>query len=1091
MLDSLPLISVVIPSFNQARFLQHALESIVHQKYPKVEILVMDGGSTDGSVDIIQDFQDHLAYWQTQPDGGQSKAINEGIRRSSGALVAWLNSDDFYYEDSLWKIGAAYQQNPSHGMYIGNGFRYNQREGQYSPFSERHVSFNREALAFGLDYVLQPSVFFSKQAWDTVGGLDTELNFCMDWDILIRISSKYSVALINEFLAASREYEATKTSSGKLKRVYEIAAMVARHTGQELTPGSAYYILETLLDLTLNNNLGDLSNPLAGSLYGGMRQINAFFQGKYGNIDGFPEKTDSQDQVCMPWATADLLYSQPARIGPSLKQQAPKISIVVPSFNQAEFLKQTLDSIFNQDYPHLEVLVLDGGSSDGSIDIIKAYEDRLTYWHSKPDSGPADAINQGFAMAQGDLITWLSSDDVLSHGAVWQVAQTFLLDPSLDLVYGNALYINENGDLHLADHGGYRTGLYFGKFQPHRAIPFYWLYVHSVPQPTVFFRRSLLAKVGNLNEEYKFIFDFELFYRLAETATIKKLERVQAFYRIHASSKTSNWNAFLVELYRFSRTKWSSVRTGPFWTTLKSYLSYYMKTHYPQYNRRHPKFWAIISLVSLSIIFKVGNPEDLQARLAARKREKFEKNLPGSFNANSQEQGIKPNESIPVPQSANRLADVKYSISQEECRFRSLFCSFFVPLHPGYSGGEIRDFHIMRKLLSVSQVDFFALQENPYQDRENILLPYLNNYCSLEMGHGAVDSQSLAQMTKGRNQARRQPYHRDVEHMFSPIAVNLAAQVQKTLTESDPDFLFVSPQVNPLMLGLDVKDLKVRCILASYDVEAVRVSQLHSRQQTFENPKRSIKRSIETRRAVRFERDNLACFDGIIAVSDLDKSIFVRDYGFAPGRVLVVNNSVDTRYFSFVERQPTETPNITFVGSLTYPPNRQASLRLIQKIMPLVWQSCPAAHLWIVGQSPPEELLRYSDGERVTVTGKVEDVRPYLDQSVAMCAPLTSGSGTKYKVLEALSAGTPVVCTSLALEGLSLQPGVHALGADSDENLAAALVKLIVDQDLVASLTKQGRALIEQEYSWDANLESIDQWLETLASLPKISANHS
>ena len=1088
MFDSLPSISVVIPSFNQARFLPQALDSIVNQKYPKVEILVMDGGSTDGSIEIIKVFEDQLNYWQSQPDGGQSNAINEGIRRSSGELVAWLNSDDFYCENSLWKVGEAYQQNPGHGIYIGNGFRYNQSQGEYSPFSERHLSFNREALAFGLDYILQPSVFFSKQAWDTVEGLNADLHFCMDWDILIRISNKYSVALINEFLSASREYEETKTSSGKLRRVCEISSMVAGHTGQELTPGSAYYILETLLELTFNNNLDSLANPLAGSLYGGMRHINSFFLAKYGSIDGFPEKTDPQDQLYMPWAVPDLIESYRGRLETVVREKAPKVSIVVPSFNQAEFLKQTLDSIFNQDYPHLEVLVLDGGSSDGSVDIIKSYEDGLTYWHSKPDSGPADAINQGLSMAQGDLVAWLSSDDILSHGAVWEVAKAFLVDPSLDLTYGNALYINESSDLHLADHGGYRTGLYFGKFQPHKAIPFYWLYVHSVPQPTVFFRRSLLEKVGNLNEEYKFIFDFELFYRFAEIANIKKLERVQAFYRIHAGSKTSNWNAFLVELYRFSRTKWSSVRTIPFWITLKSYLSYYMKTHYPQYNRRNPKFWAIIFLISSSIVLKVGNPEYLQSRLTERKRAFYERKISGSSTSNHQRQIQESFGSGFVHQPANRLADVKYTISQEKCTFRSFFCSFFIPYHPGYSGGEIRDFHIIRKLLSVSKVDFYALQENPYQDRENILRPYLSNYFSLEMGDRASETQDLEQFVGRQEKERHKSYHRDVERTFSTLAVILAARIQKSLNESKPDFLFVSPQVNPLMLGLDTKDLNVRCVLASYDVEAVRVSQLHRRQGVFENPKRSIKRFIETRRAVQFERDNLSHFDGIIAVSDLDKSIFVRDYNFAPERILVVNNSVDTHYFNFVERQPTQSSNITFIGSLTYPPNHQAALRLIRKIMPLVWQKCPEAHLWIVGQSPTEELLSYGDEERVTVTGKVEDVRPYLAQSIAMCAPLTSGSGTKYKVLEALSAGTPVVCSSLALEGLNLKPDVHALVADSDEDLAKAILRLILDHDSVSSLTESGRALIEREYSWDANLEGIEQWLKLVTHLPKNSS---
>ncbi|MBW4460010.1 MAG: glycosyltransferase [Nodosilinea sp. WJT8-NPBG4] len=1070
--NSLPLISVVVPSFNQSQFLKQALDSIFDQDYPKVEVVVMDGGSTDGSLEIIEAYAERLTYWQSKPDGGQSLAINAGMAWCNGDLVAWLNSDDFYYGNSLWEVANAYQSNSDRGLYIGNGFRYVQETGKYHPFFERHLAFNRKAFNHGLDYILQPSVFFSQHAWKQVGGLNPDLNFCMDWDILIRISNNYSVALINEFLAVSREYAETKTSSGKLKRVYEIANMVTRHTGKDLTPGSAFYILETLLNISKDGDLNFLSN----TLFYGLQNIQLYFKDHYGNIDGFPEITDDQNEIYLPFARSNA--SSTVKLKRVEGVVLPKISLVVPSFNQAQFLGQTLESIFNQNYPELEVIVVDGGSSDNSVEIIKSYESQLAYWHSKPDTGPADAINQGMTIAKGDLIAWLSSDDLLSHNALWEVAAAFLEDSSLDLVYGNALYVDEHNQLYLADHGAYRTGIYYGKFQSYESIPLYWTYVHSVPQPTVFFRRTLLETVGSLNQTFSFIFDFELFCRFSQNSKIKKIERVQAFYRIHSSSKTSSWNNFLVELYRFSRPRWPSIVSREFWFTLKSFLKYYTKAYYLHYPRRDPRFWVIVVLISLSVTLKIGNPEYLEY-LISRRHSKT-KQVESLTQTSSQPQNI----TFPD----HLLPEVKYLISRDETRYRSLFCSYFLPLHPGYSGGEIRDFHILRHLLSLSEVDFFALYGNPYQDRSDCLKPYLNKYIALDAIDLLDEGKEVANADQPRNVVQRlvrERYHHDVEYLRPFTAAGLAPIIQQSLEDDRPDFLFVSPQVNPVILDVKAQALNVRCIMASYDVELVRMRRVSQGQWRLWHPKKMLSSYMEPRRAARFERDNLAHFDGIIAVSELDKSIFVSEYGFEPERVLVVNNSVDTQYFSFMDRWPTEQPNITFVGSLTYPPNRQAALRLIQKIMPLVRQQQPNVRLWIVGQAPGEDLLSYNDGEHVFVTGKVEDVRPYLAQSTAMCAPLSSGSGTKYKILEALSAGVPVVCSSLALEGLNLTPNEHLLSADEDQEVASAILKLIADPVFGARLAWQGRNLIDQEYSWDNSLQGIGPWLDAIAHLPK------
>lgn len=1066
---NLPSISVVVPSYNQGQFLRDTLESIVRQEYPRVEIVVMDGGSTDDSIDIIRSYEAHLAYWQSQPDGGQSAAINAGMQHCTGDLVTWLNSDDFYWNDALWQVGRAYAMLSERGLYLGNGLRYNQKQDVYSPFCRHHLALNRAALLLGLDYILQPSAFFLRSAWESMGGLNPALRYCMDWDLLIRLSAHYSAVLINEFLAVSREYDETKTSSGKIGRMVEINQMIQSHTQQQITPGSLFYSLETLLDVSEN-----LVQPnVRSQLYQGMNALREQFTEQYGNGDGFPELCDPQDEVYLPLPNLNVQTLHP----PRPQEHIPSISVITPSFNQAQFLGQTLDSILGQQYPRLETLVFDGGSTDGSIDVLRKYSDRITYWESEPDRGPAHAINKGFARATGEIVGWVNSDDLLATDALWEVARAFANDPELDMLYANALYIDEQNKLFLADHGTHRTAFYRGEIQPTKRIPAYWLYVHAVPQPTVFFRRSLLEACGPLDEQYHFIFDFELFWRFVRKARkVQKLERTQAFYRIHAASKTSDWNKFLVELYRFSRPFWPKVRTPQFRSTLRSFLSSYMNRRFGS-RPRDIWYWGAAAAVGTSAITRIGNPENFQVRLPAPRQSRPASPVPT------------------LPQTtATALPPAEHRICRRDIRYQSLFCTYHWPRHPGHSGGEIRDFHLLRHLLSISTVEFFTVDAELGDSRANPLQIYtkaVHTPDSLrdhrpDLVHLAAFNRPFR--TKLINQIARAGipmlgprYHRDVAHKFPLMEAYCRAIIQETLVQSRPDFLFIGPQTNPLALMLHTDALPTRMVMTSYDVEAVRMRRIAASAHGLARAALD----LEAQRAAAFERENLACYDGVIAVSELDKRIFVQEYGIVPERVLVIENGVDPQYFTFVERKLTTHPQIMFVGSLSYISNQQAAWRLIDRIMPLLWQRYPEASVWIVGQGADPNLLSRNDQRRVFVTGRVEDVRPYLAQATAACVPLISGSGTKYKVLEALSAGVPIVCTPLAAEGLELTDGQHVLLGDTDAELAAALIELFENPALANILAHQGRMLVERCYAWEANLARLDRWLEDLRALPR------
>lgn len=210
-----------------------------------------------------------------------------------------------------------------------------------------------------------------------------------------------------------------------------------------------------------------------------------------------------------------------------------KISIITPSYNQAQYLEETVLSVLDQHYSNLEYIIIDGGSTDDSIEIIKKYEKHLSYWVSEKDSGQAEAINKGLKKATGEIVTWVNSDDLLANDALNKVAKYFNDFPEIGLIHGSTSFLNKNRENN-TDAGYENPSLER------------YLAGMAFPQPSSFFRRGLLDKTGLLNEAYHYGMDYDLFSRLALVTQFKKKDDVLSFYRIHSQSKSvKNYYQFI------------------------------------------------------------------------------------------------------------------------------------------------------------------------------------------------------------------------------------------------------------------------------------------------------------------------------------------------------------------------------------------------------------------------------------------------------------------------------------------------------------------------------------------------------------------
>jgi len=225
-----PLISIVIPSFNQGNYIEQTITSILGQYYANLELIVIDGGSTDCTLDVIKKYAHLITYYVSEPDKGQADAINKGFRVAKGDILGWLNSDDMYLPCTLSKVANMIGDSKEPKLLYGGCLHF--FEGKEQTYGYLPPNFNSEKLTYA-DYIIQPSSFWSRSLWETVGELNESYNYVLDWEWFIRATKTCVFTPIQDYLSIYRLHENHKTGTGGLRRSQEILKIVEIYANEE------------------------------------------------------------------------------------------------------------------------------------------------------------------------------------------------------------------------------------------------------------------------------------------------------------------------------------------------------------------------------------------------------------------------------------------------------------------------------------------------------------------------------------------------------------------------------------------------------------------------------------------------------------------------------------------------------------------------------------------------------------------------------------------------------------------------------------------------------------------------------------------
>jgi polysaccharide biosynthesis protein PslH len=397
-------------------------------------------------------------------------------------------------------------------------------------------------------------------------------------------------------------------------------------------------------------------------------------------------------------------------------------------------------------------------------------------------------------------------------------------------------------------------------------------------------------------------------------------------------------------------------------------------------------------------------------------------------------------------------------------------------LLPLDKGGRLRTWHLMRHLARRHEITYLAFRDTDQPESD---LVGMYEVCSrLEtMRRRESPKRSLKFYAEAaRYLAHPQPYavakYRSLEY---------ARRLQALLDTSTFDLIvcdFLPPLVN-----LPAR-LPCPAVLFTHNVEA-EIWRRHA--ETATGPAAPVLLRTQWRRMQRFERAALNRFNLVLAVSEADRKTFERLY--APSvPIAVVPTGVDTSYFTPAAPLPADARNLVFTGSMDWLPNEDGMTYFCREILPRIRRVEPDTTLSIVGRAPTSAVRQLAAMPGVSVTGRVEDVRPYIARGAVYVVPLRIGGGTRLKIFEAMAMGRAIVSTTVGAEGLPVTPGEHLIIADNPDRFALAVIRLLRDASQRTGLEQAARRLVVERFDWAAAAAALDSALETAAGNQPLKA---
>lgn len=375
-------------------------------------------------------------------------------------------------------------------------------------------------------------------------------------------------------------------------------------------------------------------------------------------------------------------------------------------------------------------------------------------------------------------------------------------------------------------------------------------------------------------------------------------------------------------------------------------------------------------------------------------------------------------------------------------------------LHPVDKGGKIRTYHLLKQLKADHHITYLTLDDGAAPPDAGASA---NEYC-----HELI---RIPHTTRAKFSAG----------FYAELALNLASSLPYAILKYKSDAMkraiaeatmqdrfdvvicdFLAPAVNL------PRNLKTPVVLFQHNVEAEIWRRHYEVQQ---HPAKRLYLYRQWRKMQRFERDACRRVDSVIAVSDADAKMMERDYGVA--KVYDIATGVDIDFFKPSSTVMPRPHSLVFTGSMDWLPNEDAMRFFTGEILPLVKQRIPDVHLTIVGRNPYPSLLELAQRDpALTVTGRVDDVRPYIDDAVAFIVPIRIGGGTRLKIYEAMAMEKPVISTTIGAEGLPVYDGAQLLIADDPQAFADAVMKVLTDSEFATQLGNSAAQLVRQNFGW-------------------------